>query len=66
LLRVTFSCPFLYRAGSAPAARCRHGDIARQETVDDSQAALEILGRSSYVPDLAPLALDPDFPAKRA
>jgi hypothetical protein len=38
-----------------------------QESVDDSQAALEILARSSYVPDLnSLLAFDPDFPAKRA
>jgi hypothetical protein len=38
-----------------------------QQTVDGLNAALEILARSSYVPDLnSLLAFDPDFPAKRA
>jgi len=34
---------------------------ARRRAVDDSNTALEILTRSSYVPTVSPLASDPDF-----
>jgi hypothetical protein len=60
------------KAGLAPAFPFEFHELLltpaadRQQTVDDSKHALEISARSAYVPDLAPLASGPDFPAKRA
>jgi hypothetical protein len=54
-------------AGRCGFHTCCHVPPSQQRAVDDSTAALEILARSSYVPDLnSLLAFDPDFPAKRA
>ncbi|HKS18461.1 MAG TPA: hypothetical protein VJS63_04540, partial [Bradyrhizobium sp.] len=51
----------------ASADICRQPKPVRKQTVDDLQAALEIIPRSSYVP-LSSLRwrLTPEFPAMRA